>query len=143
MPLIDWTDKMSVGVEEIDEQHKKLVGIINHLHDSLKTNSYKEELKIIFMELIDYTKYHFEAEEKIMAEAGYEDLESHKKQHQKFVNKLLRMKDRCYMGKEEISVELSSFLSSWMLGHILRSDKDYTEVVLNSDWYKNQNKSAA
>jgi hemerythrin len=143
MPLIDWTDKMSVGVEEIDEQHKKLVGIINHLHDSLKTNSFKEELKIIFMELIDYTKYHFEAEEKIMEEAGYEDLESHKKQHQKFVNKLLRMKDRCYMGKEEISVELSSFLSSWMLGHILRSDKDYTEVVLNSDWYKNQNKSAA
>jgi hemerythrin len=143
MPLIDWTDKMSVGVEEIDEQHKKLVGIINHLHDSLKTNSFKEELKIIFMELIDYTKYHFEAEEKIMEEAGYEDLEAHKKQHQKFVNKLLRMKDRCYMGKEEISVELSSFLSSWMLGHILRSDKDYTEVVLNSDWYKNQNKSAA
>ena len=143
MPLIDWTDKMSVGVEEIDEQHKKLVGIINHLHDSLKTNSFKEELKIIFMELIDYTKYHFEAEEKIMEEAGYEDLEAHKKQHQKFVNKLLRMKDRCYMGKEEISVELSSFLSSWMIGHILRSDKDYTEVVLNSDWYKNQNKSAA
>ena len=41
MPLIDWTEKMSVGVEEIDNQHKELVDIINHLHDSLKTNSFK------------------------------------------------------------------------------------------------------
>ena len=142
MPLIDWTDKMSVGVEEIDSQHKKLVDVINLLHDSLKTNSFKEELKTIFAELIDYTKYHFTTEEKIMEEAGYEDLEVHKKQHQKFVNKLLRMKERCYMGEKEISVELSSFLSGWMIGHILHSDKNYKEVVLNSDWYKNYGKSA-
>ncbi len=142
MPLIDWTERMNIGIEEIDVQHKKLVDIINQLHDSLKSNTFKEELKIIFTELIDYTKYHFSTEEKIMEEAGYEDLEPHKKQHQKFVNKLLRMKDRCYLGKEEISVELSSFLSSWMIGHILRSDKEYQEVVLASEWYKTHSKSA-
>lgn len=142
MPLIDWTDKMSVGVDEIDSQHKKLVDIINHLHDSLKTNTVREELKTIYMELIDYTKYHFSAEEKIMEEAGYEDLEAHKKQHKKFVNKLSRMKERCYLGKEEISVELSSFLSGWMIGHIMHSDKDYKDVVQSSDWFKNHAKSA-
>ncbi len=142
MPLIDWSEKMSVGIEEIDVQHKKLVDIINHLHDLLKTNSYGNELRAIFNELIDYTKYHFASEEKIMEEAGYEDLEVHKKQHKKFVNQLLRKKDRCNLGKREIAVELSSFLSGWMIGHILHSDKEYRDVVLKSDWYKNHAKSA-
>jgi hemerythrin len=142
MPLIQWNNKMSVGLEEIDTQHKKLVDIINKLHDALKTNSYEKELKTIFTELIDYTKYHFSTEEQILEKAEYKDLENHKIQHKKFVTKMLRMKDRCYQGKEEISVELSSFLSSWMIGHILHSDKDYTETVINSDWYKNYRKSA-
>lgn len=143
MPLIEWNNsKMSVGVDEIDTQHKKLVGIINKLHDALKTNSYAEVIKPIFTELIDYTKTHFSAEEEMMERVGFEDLEAHKKQHKKFVTKMLRLKDRCYQGKEEISVELSSFLSSWMIGHILHSDKDYTETVVNSDWYKIYGKSA-
>ena len=77
-----------------------------------------------------------------MEEAGYGNLEAHKNQHQKFVNKLLRMRDRCYMGKKEISVELSSFLSGWMIGHILRSNKDYSEVVKKSNWFKEHGKSA-
>ncbi len=142
MPLIDWTDKMSVGVNEIDIQHKKLVDILNRLHDSLKANTTEKELKTIYMELIDYTKYHFSTEEKIMEEVGYENLEVHKKQHEKFVNKLYRMKERCHLGKEEISVELSSFLSGWVIGHIIHSDRDYKDAILNSEWYKKHGKSA-
>jgi len=142
MPLIEWNNKMSVGVEEIDVQHKKLVEIINDLHDALKNNSYAEVLKPIFVELVEYTKTHFSTEEAIMEKAGYEDLENHKKQHQRFVAKMERMKNRCYQGKEEISVELSSFLSSWMIGHILHSDKEYSDTVVSSDWFKNHGQSA-
>ena len=77
-----------------------------------------------------------------MEKAGYEELENHKKQHKRFVAKMMRMQDRCYQGKEEISVELSSFLSGWMIGHILHSDKDYSETVVGSDWFKSHGNSA-
>ena len=142
MPLIDWNSKMGLGVEEIDEQHKKLVDIVNELHDALKNNSYEEELMTIFGELVDYTKYHFSEEEQMMEKAGYEDLESHKKQHVRFVEKLNRLRNRVYEGKKEISIELSTFLSNWLIGHILHSDKDYSETIISSDWYRNYGKSA-
>ncbi len=141
MPLIEWNNKMSVGIDQIDIQHKKLVQIINNLHDALKNDSFEEVLRPVFMELIDYTKTHFSTEEDIMEKAGYKDLEHHRKQHTMFVAKMMKMKNRCYQGKEEISVELISFLSSWIIGHILHSDKDYVETVRNSDWYKNYGKS--
>ena len=142
MPLVEWNDKMNVGVGIIDSQHKKLVEIVNKLHDSLKNNSFETEIRPIYASLIDYTKYHFEAEEGIMEKAGYEDLEAHKKQHKGFVDKLVRFKSRCHQGREEIAVELSSFLSNWLISHILHSDKDYIDTIVNSDWYKNHRKSA-
>ncbi len=142
MAFIDWSSKMSVGIEEIDIQHKKLIQIINEIHEMLKTNSFEEKLDSVFNKLIMYTIYHFRTEEAYMEMVNYTNLESHKKQHEKFVNKLKRLKSRCYQGREGIVVELSSFLSGWMISHILHSDKDYTEAMKKSEQHEELKKSA-
>ena len=142
MPLLEWNNKYSVKVERIDAQHKNLIEIINNLHDSLRENTFHEELRKIYSELVEYTEYHFTTEEMYLEKAGYEDLENHKKQHARFVKKLKRLQSRCNEGKEAIAVELSGFLSNWIIEHILHSDMEYSDVVTNSKWYTKHKKSA-
>ena len=66
MPLFVWEDKYKVGVKEFDEQHKKLIELINKLYDAMKQGHGKDVLKSIVNDLFEYTKYHFETEEKIL-----------------------------------------------------------------------------
>ena len=73
MPLIEWTDELSVGIESIDEQHKKLVNMINALNDAMLTNSSNELLGTIFTGLAAYTQKHFAYEENMFAEYNYPD----------------------------------------------------------------------
>lgn len=142
MSFIEWNTKMSVNVEEIDIQHKNLVNIINEIYDMMKQNSFEDQLKEVFNRLVLYTIYHFKTEEAYMEMVNYDGLEKHIKEHQKFVNRLKRLKSRCHQGKQEILVELSSFLSGWMISHILHSDKKYSEVMLKPEWLPAHKKSA-
>ena len=132
MALIEWSNNLNTGVDEIDNQHRKLVEIINRLNDSIITKTYGETINNIFIELVDYTKYHFESEEIIMREVGYEDFENHKKQHEKFVDRLIRLKHRTLEASRETAIDLCSFLSGWIVAHILHSDKHISEYVKSS-----------
>ncbi|WP_298684569.1 bacteriohemerythrin [uncultured Methanomethylovorans sp.] len=87
MRLITWSEKYSMNIKEIDDQHKKLVEMINELHDTMKQAKSKETSLIVINELVAYTQYHFSTEEKYMKQFGYSDHVSHKKEHEKFVYK--------------------------------------------------------
>ena len=71
MPLMEWTDKLSVGVPSIDAQHKKLVSMANTLYDAMKAGHGKEILDETLAGLINYTVTHFKYEEKLFAQTGY------------------------------------------------------------------------
>lgn len=132
MNLIDWSDDLySVKVAEIDNQHKKLVDIINKLHSSMASGSSNDVLSTIFHELIDYTISHFKYEEGLLARNGYESLEAHKREHEKFVNKILEYKRDFNEGKLFVGINVMKFLSDWLLTHITGTDQKYT-VFLNS-----------
>ena len=73
MPLFVWNDSYSVKVAELDNQHKKLIGLINQLYDAMKEGKGKDVLEVIFTELIEYTKNHFSAEENTTAHNPYSD----------------------------------------------------------------------
>ncbi|KJU82799.1 hemerythrin-like, metal-binding domain protein, partial [Candidatus Magnetobacterium bavaricum] len=66
MPFIVWNDNIGLGIREIDDQHKALIDIINNLFDAMSAKRANEILSGIFKELIDYTRYHFSAEEGLM-----------------------------------------------------------------------------
>ena len=126
MALIEWNDSLSVNVAEIDEQHKKLIGLINDLHAAMSAGKSNDMMGGILNELVEYTKYHFSSEEKYMDQFHYPGTLVHKKEHEGFVNKALEFKGNFESGNASISVDLLNFLKDWLINHIQGTDKRYS-----------------
>ncbi len=119
-----WTDEFLVGIAEIDEQHKSLVDMINRFYLALAGDApHRQALGGLLRGLIDYTKYHFATEERLMREAELPLTRPHLKQHQEFVDKVGDMADRFSHGGLVLSVEATSYLRDGLQGHILGTDK--------------------
>ncbi len=127
MAFIEWNNvQYSVKVEQFDNDHKKLMGFINELHEAMLQGRGKDKLNHILSELLDYTHYHFDAEEKQLAEAGYPELEEHKQLHQELIGQLEELITDFTDGKREISVKTFRFLKEWLFDHIQVADKKYS-----------------
>ncbi|NLX27089.1 MAG: bacteriohemerythrin [Lentisphaerae bacterium] len=87
MAILQWTNELSVGVEEIDRQHQKMIEIINKLETPMAQEKEKEVLFGVIKELMAYAKIHFKTEEQYFEQFGYEDSNVHKAQHVSFVKK--------------------------------------------------------
>jgi hemerythrin len=122
MALISWSDSLSVGVLAFDNQHKRLIAIINKLHDAMKEGRGKEVLDGILLELVDYTVYHFLAEEKAFLDAGYLDYVAHKREHDAFTATI-----KAARGSSSTAATLATMkqLTDWLKQHIMGSDKKY------------------
>lgn len=132
MPLIEWTAELSVGIDSIDEQHKKLVNMINALNDAMLTNSSHELLGKIFTGLAAYTQKHFAYEENMFAEYGYADSEEHKRQHNELIAQVIELKEKFIANPQRImSADLMLFLKRWLTNHIMRTDKEYSEFLIS------------
>ncbi len=126
MPLMMWNDKMSVGIPRIDEEHKKLVAMLNELYDSVQAGHGKEALGKILDGLIAYTAGHFKHEEKLFAETGYPDAPAHKKEHDDLTKQVLDVQQKYKAGVTgTLSLEVMNFLKNWLVNHIQGSDKKY------------------
>ncbi len=127
MPLMTWTEKMGVGVKVLDEDHKKLVGLINDLHDALKAGHGKDILGKILDSLVTYTKYHFDREEQLFAKTGYPNSHAHKKEHDNLTQQVLGVQSKYKAGADTfLTMEVMDFLKTWLTNHIQGSDQKYT-----------------
>jgi hemerythrin len=124
MPIIDWDDRYSIGVQKIDNHHKKLFSLLNKTYDSFLKFVPTDELDILFDELIDYTAYHFSEEEQLMQESRFPDFQAHKKEHDSFSQKIMEMHENFHSGKKSLSLEVISFLNNWLSNHILQLDAE-------------------
>ena len=122
-----WDPSFSVGIAEIDKQHKQIIQYINELNIAFAYNK-MYMVEEVLESLIEYTKSHFSFEEKLMEEAGYHMLESHKQSHQAFVNRIIFFKER-YENGENIAKQLKMDLQLWLISHIQNDDVDYKKVV--------------
>ncbi|MFC2152955.1 bacteriohemerythrin [Bacteroidota bacterium] len=129
MDLIKWSEEYSVGIDEIDNQHKALVIMINELFNLISQGKSKSKLEEIFNHLTDYTKKHFTAEEKMMTNFAYPQYNEHIEEHKKFIAKLDTFRLDLNNGKITLSLELLNFLKDWLLNHILISDKKYNPYI--------------
>ncbi|MBU0995586.1 MAG: bacteriohemerythrin [Proteobacteria bacterium] len=125
MELITWDDSLSVKVKEIDEQHKKLIRLINSLHEAMIQRKTKEALGTIINELMDYTTGHFLTEETYFEKFEYGERDSHKREHTGFVNKVSAFHTDFQTGKMFLSMEIMNFLKDWLIKHIKGTDKKY------------------
>lgn len=125
MALMEWSDKLSVGVKELDEQHKKLIGMINDLHDAMKTGKAKDVTGNILAGLIDYVSTHFANEERLFRTHAYPDYMQHKAEHDRLTQKVIESKRQFDAGTLMINIDLMNFLKDWLQNHILGTDKKY------------------
>ncbi len=125
MPYIDWNDDLSVLVKSFDEQHKKLISLINKLYDAMKERKGREILGEILNELIEYTKFHFKSEEDLMLKYNYPAYNEHLEEHSKLTKEVLLFKEKYEKRDIFISSEVLLFLKDWLTHHILETDKKY------------------
>ncbi len=120
-PVLSWTEKYSVGVGEIDTQHKKIFQFINDLSCVLEQKENAEAVEAIIMEMIDYVVYHFRTEEKYLA--NHVDLQSHRRQHDIFTRRVLLYQETVVADPAAVGGEAVHFLTQWLQEHILCLDK--------------------
>jgi len=130
--MIEWDDKFSVGYEVFDEQHIKLIEILNQVEALIKDKSIHSDLlydrlTILFNELLDYTEYHFETEEKVFEQKNYKFIEEHKEEHNIFIENVKEKISSFKLGKDErkVALDIYNTLLDWLMNHILGVDKKY------------------
>jgi hemerythrin len=128
MTKLVWTEQLSVGIDVIDQQHRRIVEYINQLDDALVFGHSHEEIGSLINDLVDYTMTHFGFEESLQEEAGYPFLVSHKKVHELFAQRVTDYQTRFEKG-EDVCKGLNSLLVTWLFNHIKRDDVDYSEFV--------------
>ncbi len=130
MSLINWEESLSVKVSEIDSQHKKLVELINSLHEAMKQRKANEALGGIIDELINYAMTHFRTEESYFDKFGYLKASAHIKEHKDFVNRVAAFKDDFARNKIMLSMEIMDFLKTWLINHIKKIDMAYSDFFI-------------
>lgn len=123
MPLLEWSEEFSCNVREIDDQHKRLVVMLNELHRAMINGKGQEVMASIIGQMMDYTTYHFSTEERYMALHSYPGFLSHSSEHQEFVRTVSRFQAQYEAGRVGLSIDILRFLSSWLLNHIQGSDR--------------------
>lgn len=132
MALIIWKEAYSVNIAEIDNQHKKLIELINNLHDAMITGKAKEEMSKILSSLVDYTLYHFATEEKIFDQYDFPGSKAHKKQHNDLIEQVAALQKKHEDGERVLTIDVMNFLRDWLNDHIMGSDKKGYGPYLNS-----------
>lgn len=130
MPLMEWNDKLSVGVAQFDTEHKKLVAMVNELFDAVQGGRGKDALGSILDGLIAYTKTHFANEERYMQQHGYADFATHKAEHEALAKQVVGVQRKYHSGATPtLSMEVMNFLKNWLIKHIQGTDKKYTPFM--------------
>jgi len=126
-----WREEYSVGIEHIDNDHKKLISLLNNFtmaYDYAMSEDFEKEA---LNELVSYTKYHFEREERLLDKHNYPDVAAHKAQHKVMIAQVEKFVHIYNIKGHDSLDEIASFLSGWLINHINGTDKQYSEHLNN------------
>ena len=129
--IFRWSDGFNIGLSEIDDQHVKLVAMLNRLarHHTSKTPD--DDLLRVFDELVSYTAYHFGTEDRVMDEEQVDSrhAEAHRRAHRDFVARALAARRNAEKSPREVTGDTLVFLTNWLIHHILGMDRRLAEAV--------------
>jgi hemerythrin len=121
---IEWTPDMSVGVDEIDDQHKELLKRTDGLISAIKASKSINDIERIVASIQNYIVSHFETEEKYMVRYGYHQYISHKAQHTLYVMELSGIKRSLLYADTDTSItQAQNRIVDWLICHIDQEDK--------------------
>ena len=119
---IVWDTILRVGVDEIDEDHRKLVSIFNILNHSVRTEASPDYLAATLEELINCTVWHFSHEERLMLKHRYEGMEEHRAEHKELIKSAKELQLVILQADKPVVDEHIEFLERWLTEHILTTD---------------------
>ncbi len=122
MSKIEWSEKLNVGVDEIDTQHKELIKIANALIHAITIGKNEMTINNVVRKLREYTVFHFNSEEKLMKKNNYDKYIEHKAEHEQLKKSVKKFQRSIYEKKQLSGKDLFEFMKTWLLDHILKSD---------------------
>ena len=128
--FVVWENSYSLGIAIIDDQHKKLIGMINDLFQHCKEQSSAAKMIFakVFKETSDYVQTHFKDEETLLKQASYPKFDEHLSQHKSFIKEIWDVFSKFNQDKDA-PINLARFLKKWLLTHIAIVDKQYVPYL--------------
>lgn len=134
MNQIKWTKELSVGIDKIDQQHMKLIAIINKVQSMFESNKSKNQLEEVLNELVEFARIHFTTEEEYFIKWNYPYTEEHKAEHGRLILKVLQFKDKFDKTGVKIIPDLLNFLKDWLENHLKKHDFKYANYFKDKDF---------
>jgi len=122
MPIVEWDVTYILGIQEIDQQHKTMVELLNKSYDEFRAGARIEQS--VIEQLIEFSETHFACEERLMAETSYPGLTDHREEHKIFIRRMKEFK-KSYKPTADASVEILWFLCNWVTHHIRETDAKF------------------
>jgi hemerythrin len=131
---MEWTEKLSTGINTIDSQHRELFKRINNLVAAIKQHRCKSEIDGTIEFLDDYARVHFAEEEKHMLEAQYGGIEEQRADHKKYLAALAELKEQASLprvqgGSYDLSATTNQVVVDWIVDHIMKVDMKFGEFL--------------
>jgi len=125
MDIMKWRDAYETGVAEMDQQHKKLIELVNTMYRVLRDKKESSIVEDVLKEMKEYAVSHFKDEEALMKEQGFEGLEEHAGLHLQYATRMEKFMEEFEKDPETTAKEIYKFLRQWWIEHIMEEDKAY------------------
>jgi hemerythrin len=126
MTAIQWTEDMSVGIDRLDDHHRRLIDLTNQLGSAIAAGDAERVTGTVLGELIRYVFYHFGEEERLMEAAGYAELPAHRQHHRAMAEHVRALENRFDSDPDKVmTADLHAYLADWLINHIRSEDLLY------------------
>ena len=130
MALLSWNDQYLIGQSTIDDEHKTLFRLINDFHTHWSENRDRKDVARMLNQLIQYGELHFQDEERIMAQEGYPELESHRAIHEKLIIEIFKLNEELADQSRLLERDITKFLKQWLVDHIVHNDYEFRNFLI-------------
>lgn len=130
MALLSWNDQYLIGQSTIDDEHKTLFRLINDFHTHWSENRDRKDVARVLNQLIQYGELHFQDEERIMAQEGYPELESHCAIHEKLIDEIFKLNEELADQSRLLERDITKFLKQWLVDHIVHNDYEFRNFLI-------------
>lgn len=124
-----WRPAISVGIKEIDQQHRVLITLAGELREAIAAGKPKDEVGALLARLVNFAGSHFEWEEGQMASSGFEGYSEHAREHAELLEQAKLVQREFSTGEISPSRGVTLFLEVWAEHHIASSDRRLAEFM--------------
>lgn len=124
-----WDSKYKLDIEELDREHQHLFALCNELYEAMQEGHGPDVVGYVLGSVAEYTGYHFEHEERLFREYGYDDA-AHRAEHARLTDQTWALVRKLQDGQAHVSIATLQFLFDWLKDHVLGSDRRYAPYLI-------------